>query len=332
MNVLTLKNITKSYNSNEPPALNDLSFNCQSSEVVALIGGSGSGKTTLLRIIAGLEAPDYGEVILNNDTLNSSTVFVTPEKRDCGLVFQDYALFPNRTVRQNIIFGKGAMDDPSWINELINMTGIAGLEKRFPHELSGGQQQRVALVRALATRPLLLLLDEPLSHLDPELKESVRTELLKLFRETKTTVVFVSHDIEDATAMADRMVVMHKGKAEQIGTSNEIYKNPMNKNVARLFGKTNFIPIKLIPNAPYSFTEKESNERLVPVRPHQWRVINDQTTDLPTFNGKVKSVINQVSHKEVEFETSQLNITLHLPTNQSVQADSKLTIAYNAEL
>jgi iron(III) transport system ATP-binding protein len=332
LNLLTLQNVTKSYKSNEPPAVNDLSFNCQSSEVIALIGGSGSGKTTLLRIIAGLEAPDYGEVILNKNTLNSSTVFVAPEKRDCGLVFQDYALFPNKTVRQNILFGKGAMDDPSWINELIDMTGIAGLEQRFPHELSGGQQQRVALVRALATRPLLLLLDEPLSHLDPELKESVRTELLKLFSKTKTTVVFVSHDIEDATAMADRMVVIHKGKAEQIGTSDEIYRNPMNKNVARLFGKTNFIPIELIPNAPYSFTEKESNEKIVPVRPHQWHVINDSITDLPIFNGKVKSVINQGSYKEVEFETSQISLILHLPKNQSVQADSKLTIAYNAEL
>jgi iron(III) transport system ATP-binding protein len=332
MNLLTLQNVTKSYKPNEPPAVNDLSFNCKSSEVIALIGGSGSGKTTLLRIIAGLEAPDYGEVILNKNTLNSSTVFVAPEKRDCGLVFQDYALFPNKTVRQNILFGKGAMDDPSWINELIDMTGIAGLEQRFPHELSGGQQQRVALVRALATRPLLLLLDEPLSHLDPELKESVRTELLKLFSKTKTTVVFVSHDIEDATAMADRMVVIHKGKAEQIGTSDEIYRNPMNKNVARLFGKTNFIPIELIPNAPYSFTEKESNEKIVPVRPHQWHVINDSITDLPIFNGKVKSVINQGSYKEVEFETSQISLILHLPKNQSVQADSKLTIAYNAEL
>ena len=332
MNVLTLQNVTKSYNYNEPPAVNNLSFSCQSGEVVALIGGSGSGKTTLLRIIAGLEAPDCGEVILNNNILNSSTVFVAPEKRNCGLVFQEYALFPNKTVRQNIIFGKGAMDDPSWVNELIDITGITGLEQRFPHELSGGQQQRVALVRALATRPLLLLLDEPLSHLDPELKESVRTELLKLFSKSKTTVVFVSHDIEDATAMADRMVVIHKGEAEQIGTSDEIYRNPINKNVARLFGKTNFIPIELIPNAPYSFTEKESNEKVVPVRPHQLQVINDSNNNLPKFTGKVKSVLNHGSYKEVEFKTTQFSLTLHLPKNLSVQADSKFTIGYNPEL
>ena len=332
MNALTLQNVTKSYNSKETPAVNNISFDCHSSEVVALIGSSGSGKTTLLRIIAGLEAPDYGEVILNDNILNSRTVFVTPEKRDCGLVFQDYALFPNKTVQQNITFGKGAMDNSTWVNELIDMTGITELKQRFPHELSGGQQQRVALVRALATRPSLLLLDEPLSHLDPELKESVRTELLKLFNTTKTTVVFVSHDIADATAMADRLVVINKGEAEQIGTANEIYRNPKNKNVARLFGKTIFIPIELIPDAPYSFTEKQSHQKIIPVRPHQWEVINNSTKGSPTFNGKVKSVTNQGTHKEVAFETNQLNFTLHLPNNQSVQAGEKLSIAYNAEL
>ena len=113
MNALTLQNVTKSYNSKETPAVNNISFDCHSCEVVALIGSSGSGKTTLLRIIAGLEAPDYGEVILNDNILNSRTVFVTPEKRDCGLVFQDFALFPNKTVQQNITFGKGAMDNSS---------------------------------------------------------------------------------------------------------------------------------------------------------------------------------------------------------------------------
>ena len=124
--------------------------------------------------------------------------------------FQDYALFPNKTVSQNISFGKGSTDDPDRIGELMEMADIAGLEQRYPHEISGGQQQRVALVRALATRPSLLLLDEPLSHLDPELRDSVRTELLKLFRETDTTALFVSHDIEDAMVMADRMVVLRE--------------------------------------------------------------------------------------------------------------------------
>ena len=138
----------------------------------------------------------------------------------------------------------------------MEMADISGLEQRYPHEISGGQQQRVALVRALATRPSFLLLDEPLSHLDPELRDSVRTKLLKLFRETDTTALFVSHDIEDAIAMADRMVVLRKGVAEQVGTPDEIYDRPANPHVARLFGKTNFIPLGLMPDAPHSIATR----------------------------------------------------------------------------
>ena len=232
MNLLTLHSVTKRYTSIDPPAVHEVSFECAQGEIVALIGGSGSGKTTLLRVIAGLEIPDAGEVMLNGTTLNSPTRFVPPEKRDCGLVFQDYALFPNKTVSQNISFGKGSTDDPARIGELMEMADISGLEQRYPHEISGGQQQRVALVRALATRPSLLLLDEPLSHLDPELRDYGRTELLKLFRETDTTALFVSHDIEDAMVMADRMVVLRKGTAEQVGTQLEIYDRPASPHVA----------------------------------------------------------------------------------------------------
>ena len=332
MNLLSLQNITKHYAPNEPAAVNNISFNCYSGEVVALIGSSGSGKTTLLRIIAGLEIPDSGKVILNEKTLNSPSVFIAPEKRDCGLVFQDYALFPNKTVRQNITFGKGAMDDPASIDKLMDITNIAGLEQRFPHEISGGQQQRVALVRALATRPSLLLLDEPLSHLDPELKQSVRIELLRLFDKTETTVVFVSHDIEDAIAMADRVVVMHNGQAEQIGTPDEIYRQPVNSNIALLFGKTDFIPIELIPNAKYSFKDKNNNKQIVPVRPQQWSIINDSATDLPTFDGIIKSVKNRGSNQEIEFKTGKLTLTLQLPRNIQFQAGDALTIAYNPDL
>ncbi|MED5279650.1 MAG: ABC transporter ATP-binding protein, partial [Verrucomicrobiota bacterium] len=270
MNLLTLQSVTKRYTATDPPAVDGVSFECAQGEIVALIGGSGSGKTTLLRIIAGLEIPDAGEVILNGTTINSPTRFVPPEKRDCGLVFQDYALFPNKTVSQNIAFGKGAADDPDRIGELMEMADIAGLEQRYPHEISGGQQQRVALVRALATRPSLLLLDEPLSHLDQELRDSVRSELLKLFRETDTTALFVSHDIEDAMVMADRMVVLREGTAEQVGTQVEIYDRPANPHVARLFGKTNFIPLGLLPEAPHSIADETGEGQVVPVRPHQW--------------------------------------------------------------
>ena len=193
------------------------------------------------------------------------------------------------------------------------MADISGLEQRYPHEISGGQQQRVALVRALATRPSLLLLDEPLSHLDPELRDSVRTELLKLFRETDTTALFVSHDIEDAMVMADRMVVLRKGTAEQVGTQLEIYDRPANPHVARLFGKTNFIPLGLLPDAPHSFADETGDGQVVPVRPHQWQLVENSNDGSTAFTGIVVSTTNRGAHHEVLLQTENLTLTIHLP-------------------
>ena len=327
MNLLTLHSVTKRYTSIDPPAVHEVSFECAQGEIVALIGGSGSGKTTLLRVIAGLEIPDAGEVVLDGTTLNSPTRFVPPEKRDCGLVFQDYALFPNKTVSQNIAFGKGAADDPGRICELMEMAEIVGLEERYPHEISGGQQQRIALVRALATRPSLLLLDEPLSHLDPELRDSVRTELLKLFRETGTTALFVSHDIEDAMAMANRMVVLREGTAEQGGEPREIYDRPASPHVARLFGKTNFIPLGLLPEAPHSIADETGEGQVVPVRPHQWQLAENPDESLTTFIGKVVSSTNRGAHREVLLQTESLTLTVHLTGKNTVKPGDTLTVS-----
>ncbi len=329
MKLLSIQSVSKQYTATDAPAVNGVSFDCSRGEVVALIGGSGSGKTTLLRIIAGLEIPDAGEVVLDEKMLNSPSVFVPPEKRDCGLVFQEYALFPNKTVRQNIAFGKGATDDLKQVESLVELAGIGGLEERFPHEISGGQQQRVALVRALATRPTLLLLDEPLSHLDPELRESVRTELLKLFRETSTTVLFVSHDIEDAMAMADRMIVMREGAAEQIGTPGDIYDRPASPHIARLFGKTNFIPIDLLPNAPHSITDETGEGQVVPVRPHQWQLADNSNGGATTFTGKAVSATKRGAHQEVLLQTERLSLTIHLPGNTTVKPGDTLTVSCN---
>ena len=326
MNLLILQSVTKHYTAADPPAVDRVSFECGHGEIVALIGGSGSGKTTLLRIIAGLEIPDTGEVVLNGTTLNSPTKYINPEKRDCGLVFQDYALFPNKTVLQNITFGKGAKDAPRYVDRLIEFAGIKGLENRFPHEISGGQQQRVSLVRALATQPSLLLLDEPLSHLDPELKESVRTELLELFRETNTTALFVSHDIEDAMAMADRMVVMREGKSEQIGAPDVIYDRPANPHVARLFGKTNFIPLGLLSGAHHSVEDETSNGQFVPVRPHQLRITKNPDTHSNAFTGKVVSATIRGAHQEVLLQTERLTLTIHLTEKNTLKPGDTLTV------
>jgi len=331
MNLLTLQSITKRYNATDPPAIDDVSVDCKRGEIVALIGGSGSGKTTLLRIIAGLEIPDAGEVVLDGNTLNGNAAFIPPEKRDCGLVFQDYALFPNKTVLQNIAFGKRAANDPAWLDELMEIADIAGLGQRYPHEISGGQQQRVALVRALATRPALLLLDEPLSHLDPELRESVRTELMRLFGETGTTALFVSHDIEDAMSMANRMVVLRSGRTEQTGTPNQLYTQPASRHVARLFGKTDFIPAKLLPDAEHSIPDEDGRSRMVPTRPHQWRFVDKDFCGTPVFHGIVKSVTNRASHRELLLDTGQLQLTIYLPNNHVAKIGDTLSVTFDVE-
>ena len=171
------------------------------------------------------------------------------------------------TVRENISFGKNALNNLERVQKLLKLTKIEDLENRYPHEISGGEQQRVALVRALVTKPSLLLMDEPLSHLDQELRDNVRFDLINLFRETKTTVLFVSHDTEDAMEMADKIVVLNDGKVDQIGTPMEIYSNPVNKYVALLFGKTNLVPLDIIPNAKHHFFDPELNKEVISVRP-----------------------------------------------------------------
>lgn len=331
MNLLALQTVTKRYTATDSPAVDKVSFDCEKGEIVALIGGSGSGKTTLLRIIAGLAIPDTGKVILEGNTLNSPTKFIPPEKRNCSLVFQDYALFPNKTVLQNITFGKGATDNPDRLNELMEMADIVGLGQRHPHEISGGQQQRVALVRALATSPALLLLDEPLSHLDPELRESVRNQLIMLFHETRTTALFVSHDIEDAMSMADRMVVLREGQTEQTGTPDELYRRPASRYVARLFGKTDFIPAELLQETVHSIPGKNDLGQVVPVRPYQWRIVDKDFTGIPVFHGTVKSVTNRAPHRELLLDTGQLQLTMYLPGNHVAKCGDTLSVIFDSE-
>ena len=244
MDYLSLKNVTKKFGKEKTFALNQVSFDATKSEIVGIIGSSGSGKTTLLRIISGLEIPHSGKIVLNDNILNDTSVFVAPENRNCTLVFQDYALFPHLTVLENINFGKNTSLKPGNVKRLLEIAKIKDLISRYPHEISGGEQQRVALIRAMATNPNLLLLDEPLAHLDYELKEGVRSELMNIFTETDTSVLFVSHDIEDSMKMADKLVVLNKGEVEQIGTPMEIYSHPVNRYVAMLLGKTNLIPRK----------------------------------------------------------------------------------------
>jgi putative spermidine/putrescine transport system ATP-binding protein len=210
-------------------------------EVLALLGPSGCGKTTLLRIIAGLETPDAGSRIAFGDT---DVTHVPIERREVGMVFQHYALFPQMSVQANIGYGlriRGASDQEQRrvVGELVDLVRLQGLEHKRPAELSGGQRQRVALARAVASRPRVLLLDEPLTALDAKLKESLRDELAQLLRQLRITAVHVTHDQQEAMAIADRMAVMQAGRILQVGDGESLYRHPAHPFVATFLGRVN---------------------------------------------------------------------------------------------
>ncbi|KLO23781.1 ABC transporter [Marinitoga sp. 1197] len=198
--------------------LKGIDFQIKKGETVAIVGESGSGKSTILRIIAGFERPQKGIIRLENRILTSKQHFVFPEKRNIGFVFQDYALFPHMTVKQNIEFAK-----KNKTKEMLQLVNLKGYENRYPHELSGGQQQRVALARTLATNPKLLLLDEPFSNLDENLKDRIRMELKKILNKAGITTILVTHDKNDAITLSDEIIIIEKGKIKYIGKTEEVY-------------------------------------------------------------------------------------------------------------
>jgi iron(III) transport system ATP-binding protein len=243
--VLETRGLSKQYRGATSHALRDVAVSIPRAEVLAVVGESGCGKTTLLRLIAGLEVPTAGEVLLNGAVASTARAVLPPEQRGIGLVFQDYALFPHLTVLENVTFGLHALPRTARRNRGIETLGLVGLEEfatRYPHELSGGQQQRVALARALAPRPSLLLLDEPFSNLDVVLKAQVREEIGQIIRATATTALFVVHDLEDVLSVADRIAILKQGSLQQLDTPQRVYQRPVDEYVARLFGSTNVLP------------------------------------------------------------------------------------------
>jgi iron(III) transport system ATP-binding protein len=210
MKMVEIDNLTFSFLKKNPPVVNDFSFSVHEGEIVGILGSSGSGKSTLLRLIAGLEAPTGGRIRIANQLVVSDKFFVQPENRGVGMVFQDYALFPHMTVKDNIVFGLSRLakkERQTRLEEMLELVKMEEFEKRYPHELSGGQQQRVALARALAPKPNVLLMDEPFSNLDADLKESIREELQTILKKANMTCIMVSHDRKDVEAICDRSII-----------------------------------------------------------------------------------------------------------------------------
>ncbi|AHB48581.1 iron ABC transporter ATP-binding protein [Hyphomicrobium nitrativorans NL23] len=243
---LRFEEVSKNYG--ERAALAGLSLDIAPGEVLCLLGPSGCGKTTLLRVAAGIERPDGGRVLINGREVAGPERFVQPEARGVGLMFQDFALFPHLTILENVAFGLKALPRAEARREALTVLARVGLERyaeQYPHILSGGQQQRVALARAIVPRPAVMLMDEPFSGLDVQLRESMQQETLALLRETRATTMIVTHDPEEAMRLGDRIAVMRAGRLVQVGRAEDLYHRPAELFVARLFSEINEIDVKV---------------------------------------------------------------------------------------
>ena len=240
--MLTVQNLTKSFG--QTTVVSSINFTVGREEIFALVGPSGCGKTTTLRLIIGFEQPDQGRIELMGQCIAGEEKKMPPEKREIGFVFQNYALFPHLNVIENVAFGLKNLPKvkrKQQAKKLLEMVRLQDLWNRKPHELSGGEQQRVALARSIGPNPKLILLDEPFSSLDSELRESTRLEVYKLLKSLRMSAILVTHDQEEALSFADYIAVMQKGRIEQINTPEEIYRKPKTPFVASFLGRSNIL-------------------------------------------------------------------------------------------
>lgn len=306
---ITLEGCTKGYR--QQRVLEPLDLQIAAGETLVLLGPSGCGKTTTLRIIAGLEAPDAGRVLFNDEDVTHLPI----EKRHVGMVFQSYALFPNMSVADNIAYGLVVRKLPSAerrqrVQEMLEMMHIAPLAERQIHQLSGGQKQRVALARAIATRPRVLLLDEPLTALDARLRETLRTDINELLRGLGITAVYVTHDQAEAMALGDRIAVMDRGVMAQIGTPQDIYFRPANAFVADFIGTMNAV----------------NGQRF---RPEDVELVPPEAT---TLRGKVLSCFFLGDHQRIHLgmETGEA-VTLKVDARLNIRAGDALGLRLKAQ-
>ncbi|MBX3319519.1 MAG: ABC transporter ATP-binding protein [Nitrospira sp.] len=323
--ILELRSISCAYDPSRP-AIKDISFSIREGEILCLLGPSGCGKTTVLRAIAGFEPVRSGQIILSDRLVSSSTETVPTEERRVGMVFQEYALFPHLRVADNIAFGLHHLsraERTCRVQEMLRLTGLEGLERRYPHELSGGQQQRVALSRALVQNPVLLLLDEPFSNLDPDMASRMRQDLHSLLRRTKTTTILVTHDHEEAFAMADRIAVLNRGEIEQLEAPELIYHLPATRFVADFVGQADFVTGEIrqglvhteLGEFPNTIDGAEGSHVMVMIRPDDIHLV-------PNKSANSRIVARQ-------FRGSENLYTVQLPSGQLVHSSESSTSVYH---
>jgi iron(III) transport system ATP-binding protein len=322
--ILELRSISCAYDPSRP-AIRNISFSIGEGEILCLLGPSGCGKTTVLRAIAGFEPVRSGQIFLSDRLVSSSSETVPTEERRVGMVFQEYALFPHLRVADNIAFGLRHLsraERACRVQEMLRVTGLEGLERRYPHELSGGQQQRVALSRALVQNPVLLLLDEPFSNLDPDMAGRMRQELHTLLRRTKTTTILVTHDHEEAFALADRIAVLNRGEIEQLDAPELIYHLPATRFVAEFVGQADFLTGHIREGVvrtelgafPNTIGGDEGAHVLVMIRPDDIHLVPNQSAE-PRIVAR-------------QFRGSENLYTVLLPSGQIVHSSESSTSVY----
>jgi len=322
--VLELRTVSCAYDAG-PPAIQDISFGAREGEILCLLGPSGCGKTTILRAIAGFEPVRSGQIFLSGQLVSSPDRMMPTEERRVGMVFQEYALFPHLCVHDNIAFGLRHLsrsDRKARVQDMLRLTGLEGFERRYPHELSGGQQQRVALARALVQNPVVLLLDEPFSNLDPDMASRMRQELHDLLRRMKTTTILVTHDHDEAFAMADRIAVLNQGRLEQFDTPETIYHMPATPFVADFVGQADFIPGTVsngmvhteLGEFPNTLECKEGDSVVVMIRPDDIHLV-------PTRSASSRVLSRQ-------FRGSENLYAVRLPSGQVVHSSQGSTSVY----
>jgi len=262
MSRILIKDVTKAFG--DVVVLSHFDAEFVDGSFITLLGPSGCGKTTMLRMLAGFEKPTMGEIYIGDQEVSSEKNFVPPERRDIGMVFQSYAVWPHMTVFENVAYPlkmkkMGKQEIKKLVDEILEIVHLSQYTQRVPSQLSGGQQQRVALARALVAKPKLLLLDEPLSNLDAKLRDSMRFEIKEIQKQLGITVVYVTHDQLEAMTMSDQVIVINKGCIQQVGTPTDIYRNPENQFVADFVGKINFLPAE---SKNQKLTFKHSNQQI----------------------------------------------------------------------
>ncbi len=339
---IELKGITKTYKGEAQAAVCNVSLKVKRGSIITLLGPSGCGKTTTLRLIAGFERPESGEIYIGGKLMAGEKTWVSAEKRKIGMVFQDYALFPHLNVEENIGFGYREKDKKQRVQEVLEMVNLLGFEKKGVHHLSGGQQQRVALARALAKKPDVILLDEPFSNLDTNLKQTMRNEVKRILKKANATGILVSHDQKDALAISDEIVVMKDGIIQQKGSPKRVYQFPRNAFVAGFVGESNMMEGVVQPGKRWITTEigsipcnqyhilSEGEKVLLSLRPNGFEIAED---------GEIEGVVESFSYvgEYLEARVGVMNeqkkktsLLIYLHPNEILQQGDPLKLRVSA--